>query len=191
MRYTKQADATPGDGASSMTGTDTEQNGSSATTSALPGVHYTSTADLAEASVFRPAGDAEDQLETSQGLARKARDSFRAACHATEPDRIETNFLASRYGLQELWDYATVRNRAFRDLLAALDAAVRYADFAAFSESQRTALNDAFDDLPKMFLEGDQVRRHLDRFAAEGIDILGPLRSKTSRRVEVTFREIG
>ncbi|OAI47171.1 hypothetical protein AYO44_09975 [Planctomycetaceae bacterium SCGC AG-212-F19] len=135
-------------------------------------------------------GEAQRQIETSQSIARRARDAFREACDGTNPDQAEASFLSAKYKIEELWQYAPVRDRAFRDLLALLHAALKHIELVALSQSQRDVLRQAFADLPKMFLDDDLVGQHIERFAEQDIDIQGPLRPSTPKRIEVTFKEI-
>lgn len=157
---------------------------------------YRPTSEHPEAAIYHPesglvAGpEADRPIETSQVLARRARDAFREACEATDPDQAEASFLAARYKLEELWQYAPVRDRAFRDLLGLLDAALRRTEWVDLSQSQRDVLRQAFADLPKMFLDDDLVGQHIERFADQAIDVLGPLRPATAKRIEVSFKEI-
>jgi hypothetical protein len=165
-------------------------------TQSAPHNGYKATSDAPEAAVYRLTDKAmsvagtEDFIDKSQSIARRARDAFRESCEADEEDQAETSFLAAKHKLQELWEYAAVRDRPFRDLLGLLDAATRYADLPNFTPAQRDILRQAFADLPRLYLGDDLVKEHIHHFAEHGVDILGPIRPTLPKRIEVTFREL-
>ncbi len=123
-------------------------------------------------------------------LACRARDAFNDACSTESPDESEASFASVKSLIEELWEYAYVRDRPFRDLLALLDAALKRAELMEFSETQRDVLSQAFADLPRWMLDDTAVEGHIDRFAEHDVDITGPLRAITGKRVRVTLEVI-
>jgi hypothetical protein len=74
----------------------------------------------APAVLRRPDGfvtqdEADRLLDACQAAARRARDAFKEACEAPGPDDAEASFLAAKLKLEELWNFAYLRDRAFRD----------------------------------------------------------------------------
>jgi hypothetical protein len=132
----------------------------------------------------------EDVRDRMQAIARKARDGFRDACSTIDGDTAELNYIACRDALGALWEHAHLRDVPFRDLLAALSAAVNHTEFADFDESQRDVLRTAFTDLPRWLIEQAIVIEHLERFADHGVDILGPIRSQPKIAYRVVIEEI-
>jgi hypothetical protein len=116
-------------------------------------------------------------LESSRVVARRAQDAFKEACQSADPDQTEVNFMEAKDKLKDLWKYAHLRDRPFRDLLALLQAAIQSADVAAIGQNQRDVLHQAFADLPKLCLEDNLVEQHIDRFAEHDLDgVVGPIR---------------
>lgn len=123
-------------------------------------------------------------------LGRRARDAFKDACSLETPDEAESSFSSAKSLIEDLWEYAYLRDRPFRDLLALLDAALKRAELIELSETQRDVLRQAFSDLPRWMLEDTTVEGHIDRFAEHAVDIMGPLRVTKGKRVRVTFEVI-
>ncbi len=135
--------------------------------------------------------EADRMLDACQAAARRARDAFREACEALNSDDAEASFLASKDKLEELWKFAHLRDRPFRDLLALLTAAVKNAQLTWFTDVQRDVLRLAFADLPKLYLDDDLVGSHIDHFAEHALDeVLGPIRAASGKRLKVTIEEI-
>jgi hypothetical protein len=124
-------------------------------------------------------------------LSRRARDAFRDACSSEDADEAEANFASAKSFIEELWEYAYLRDRPFRDLLALLDAALKRVELNDLNQTQRDVLSQAFSDLPRWMLEDTTVEGHIGRFAEYDIDITGPLRTSTGKRVRVTFEVLG
>lgn len=133
---------------------------------------------------------AEDARDSCISLARRVGDAFKEACESKEPDEADANYASVKGALEELWDYAYLRDRPFRDLLALLEAASKRAELAQFSETQRDAIARAFHDLPRWMLDEDTVTAHVERFADQDIDITGPIRSGHGQRIRVIFEEV-
>ncbi len=136
------------------------------------------------------AGQATELRDACVALARRARDAFSDACSTENPDEEEASFASAKNLIEDLWEYAYLRDRPFRDLLALLDAALKRAELMEFSETQRDVLSQAFSDLPRWMLDDTTVEGHIDRFAEYDVDITGPLRATTGKRVRVTFEVI-
>ena len=119
-----------------------------------------------------PASEVREQCGAR---ARAARDSFREACESEEEDQADACFAETVASLKELWPLAVYRAQPFKDLLGALDAALRYRSLGEFEPHQRDALRTALSDLPKWHLADSEVESHLRRFAEHGIDITGPV----------------
>jgi hypothetical protein len=150
----------------------------------------------APAVLRRPEGfvsqdEADRMLDTCQAVARRARDAFKEACEASSPDDAEASFLASKDKLEELWKYAHLRDRPFRDLLALLTAAIKNADLSDITAVQRDVLRQAFADLPKLYLDDASIEAHIDSFAEHAIDaVVSPIRATLGKRMKVTIEEI-
>jgi hypothetical protein len=123
-------------------------------------------------------------------MARRANEAFRDACEAQDGDEAEPNFLAAKKLTENLWEYAYLRDRPFRDLLALVDAALKRTDLLQLSQVQRDSIRQAFADLPRWLLDEDTVEKHIELFAEHDVDITGPLRSTNGRKVRVTFEEV-
>lgn len=154
---------------------------------------YRSTED--EPKILRQSRAAHDvadaKLETSQTIARRSRDAFKEACEAADADDAEASFLAVKQKLHELWNYAQVRDRPFRDLLGLLTVATKATEVRSFTQNQRDALGLAFADLPRLFLSDSLVEEHIDRFADNGIDqIMQPVAEMKGKRLKITIEEI-
>jgi hypothetical protein len=134
--------------------------------------------------------DSSDVRTASQDVARRARDAFRDACETKDRDSSESSYVAMRASLGELWAHAKNRDRPFRDLLAMLDAATRHVELDAFSQSQKDVLRSAFQDLPKWLLTDEEVMENIQKFAEFGIDITGPIRQTTRKRLRITVEEV-
>jgi hypothetical protein len=140
---------------------------------------------------FVTQDEADRMLDACQAVARRTRDAFKEACEALSPDDAEASFLASKDKLEELWKYAHLRDRPFRDLLALLTAAIKNAALSDLTDVQRDVLRQAFADLPKLYLDDDLVGSHIDRFAEHAIDeVLSPIRAASGKRLRVTIEEI-
>ncbi|HJT76146.1 MAG TPA: hypothetical protein VJ739_03000 [Gemmataceae bacterium] len=133
---------------------------------------------------------AQELRDSCVALARRARDAFKDACSAGMPDEVEASFASAKGLIQELWEFAYLRDRPFRDLLGLLDAALKRAELSELSDCQRDVLRQAFADLPRWMLDEGTVEGHVDRFAEHGVDIIGPLRIATGKKVRVTFEVV-
>jgi len=138
----------------------------------------------------RATEQASDARDECVSLARRARDAFKDACSATTPDESEAAFASAKHMLDDLWEYAYLRDRPFRDLLALLDAALKRAELAEFKEVQRNVLRKAFCDLPRWILDEATVEGHIIRFADHDVDITSPLRSSHGKRLRVKIEVI-
>src|SRR5262249_42073445 len=118
------------------------------------------------------------------------RDAFQEACAAITPDEAEAAFASTKRLVEELWEYAYLRDRPFRDLLALVDAALKRADLAGFQEEQRKVVRQAFSDLPRWMLDEAAVEGHVLRFADHDIDITGPLRTTPGKRLRVKIEVV-
>lgn len=136
------------------------------------------------------AEQASELRDACVALARRARDAFKEACSSETPDEAEASFASAKSVVEELWEYAYLRDRPFRDLLALLDAALKRAELTELSETKRDVLGQAFSALPRWMLDDTTVEGHIDRFAEHDVDIIGPLRATTGKRVRVTFEVI-
>ncbi len=134
--------------------------------------------------------EARELRDACVSLARRAGDAFSEACESTALDEADSNFSSSKGTLEELWGYAALRDRPFRDLLALLDAALKRTELGQLSDTQRDVIRQAFCDLPRWMLDDSAVEAHIERFADADIDILGPVRCREGQRVRVTFEEI-
>jgi hypothetical protein len=140
---------------------------------------------------YVPQDEAERMLDACQTLARRARDAFKEACEAASPDEAEASFLTAKHKLRELWNYAHLRDRAFRDLLSLLSTAINSAELPEIGLTERDVLRQAFADLPRLFLDDALVEQHIDRFADQGIDrILDPIRPAKGKKIKVIIEEI-
>jgi hypothetical protein len=129
--------------------------------------------------------------EECSRLARLARNSFRSACDAQEEDDADAHYAASVDTLSRLWQYATVRDRPFKDLLAALQVALRDASIRQFDARQRDALRTAFADLALWHLDPEKVAGHIDRLTEVGVDLLAPVRPRAGmKKLRITIEEI-
>ena len=138
----------------------------------------------------RPAEQARELRDVCVELARRAKNAFIDACSSAGPDEAETSFISAKSLLEELWDYAYLRDRPFRDLLALLDAALKRAELGEFDESQRDVLRQAFADLPRWLLDDAILASHIERFAEHNVDITSPLRAASGKKVRVTIEVI-
>ncbi len=123
-------------------------------------------------------------------LAQTARDAFREACTATNPDQADACLAAAKDALERLWAYAPLRARPFRDLLGLLEAALKRTELSQLTTTQRDVLRQAFSALPRWILDDETVEDFIDKFADHEIDITGPLRPMTPKRVRVIFQPI-
>ena len=149
-----------------------------------------------KATPSRSPAQGDEVREEVQRLARKARDAFRLACESAGAGDVEQGdeaLAAAKKAIRSLWDYAVFRDRPFRDLLAAIDAAVRHRSIDEFVTAQRDVLGSAFGDLAKWLLGDEEVGKHLDRFAEHNIDILAPVTPRPAverERFEVIIRKL-
>lgn len=139
---------------------------------------------------IRGKEQASELRDACVALASRARDAFEDACSTEDPDESEASFASAKSLIEDLWEYAYLRDRPFRDLLALLDAALKRAELLEFSGTQRDVLSQAFSDLPRWMLDDTTVEGHIDRFAEYDVDITGPLRATTGKRVRVTLEVI-
>lgn len=123
-------------------------------------------------------------------MARQTRDAFRDACDGGTGLDAELSFATTKRLIEDLWGYAYLRDRPFRDLLALLDAALKRVDFTTLHKTQRDVLRQAFSDLPRWLLDESTVQGHIERFAEHDIDVVGPLRSATGRKLRISIEEI-
>jgi hypothetical protein len=134
---------------------------------------------------------AETLMDACQGIARRARDAFKEACEIADVDQAEANFLEAKDKLKDLWNYAYLRDRPFRDLLALLQASVTSGNLSDFGSHQKDVLRQAFADLPKLFLEDKLVEQHIDRFAEHELDgVVAPIRQPQGKRLRITIEEV-
>jgi hypothetical protein len=150
-------------------------------------------ADSSEQKVRKsaPKSPGADVREQCGLLARQARDAFREACNSQEPDQTDACFASVLHSITNLWEFARLRDRPFRDLLAALDAALRHRVMREFGPTQQDALQIAFADLPRWHLDDETVACHLTRFVECDVDLLGPITSPSNKRFRITFDEVG
>jgi hypothetical protein len=150
-------------------------------------------ARLRKDSPTQPASGAPIEADVArdecQRLARAARDAFKSACESGDADQADSLYGVTTDSLEELWKFAALRDQPFRDLLAALEAALRDHTISDFSDHQRNVLRHAFADLTRWLLEENAVEAHLAKFADTKIDILGPVR-KTARKFRIVIEEI-
>jgi len=123
-------------------------------------------------------------------MARRASEAFADACEAETEDEAEASFLVAKRFVENLWEYAYLRDQPFRDLLALVDAALKRAELPQLSQAQRDSVREALSDIHRWLLDEDTVEEHIERFAEHDVDITGPLRSTTGRKVRVTFEEV-
>jgi hypothetical protein len=133
---------------------------------------------------------AEDAREQCGQLARRARDAFKEACESDEPDQAESCYAAAVDAIKELWSLAPLRDQPFRDLLAALDAALRHGSITDFNTTQRNVIRSAFTDLPRWLLDEGAVADHLARFVEQDISVLGPIVPRANKRLRITIEEL-
>ncbi len=134
-----------------------------------------------------PSADARAECS---GLARQAKNSFASACTSADEDDADGHFSAAVDAMAQLWNYALIRDQPFKDLLAALDVALRDADIKQFDSRQRDALRLAFADLPLWHLDTATVNGHIDRLTEAKIDLLAPLRPKATKKVRIIIEEL-
>lgn len=134
--------------------------------------------------------ESDNLRDASQRIARNAWIAFRDACEANDLDQQESNYLAARSSLDELWGYAKYRDIPFRDLLSILTAATKYTPLKNFSSTQRDVLRDTFRDLPRWLLDYDTVLAHIEKFAEYDIDITSPIKEVSPKRFKVTIEEV-
>jgi hypothetical protein len=137
----------------------------------------------------------QDQAEgfpgASQVVARRARDAFKEAWESTNANQAAVHFLEAKDKLKDLWNYAHLRDRPFRDLLALLHAAILYAALDDLGPKQRDVLQLAFADLPQLFLKDSLVEQYIDCFAQHDLQgVVGPIRQPPEKRVDFTIKEI-
>lgn len=138
-----------------------------------------------------PQDEADRLLDACQAVARRARDAFKEACTATNVDDAEASFLSVKHKLDELWGYARLRDRHFRDLLSLVTTAIKKTELSAITPVQRDVLRQAFIDLPRLFLDDAVVEQHIDRFAEHAIDqVLAPIQAPKGKRLKITIEEI-
>jgi hypothetical protein len=133
---------------------------------------------------------AEEARDLCVTLARRASDAFKDACNAPTADEAESAFATVKQMLEELWGYAYLRDRPFRDLLALLDAALKRASLVDLKENERDVLRQAFRDLPKWMLDICTVDEHIIRFADQGVDITSPLRPINGKQIRMKIEVI-
>lgn len=134
--------------------------------------------------------DIEDQKLAASAAARHARSAFKSACENLDPDYSENQYFACRDALEELWHYSSLRTRAFRDLLAVLEAAVKSSPMSDFDDTQRSVLQLAFGTLTRAFVDERDVEKHIQAFAEFGIDITSPIvENPTARKFRVIIEE--
>ncbi|MBM4070492.1 MAG: hypothetical protein FJ271_16280 [Planctomycetes bacterium] len=139
---------------------------------------------------YRSPEQAGEIRDICQQLACRARDAFKDACSSISIDEAEASLASTKGHIEELWEYAYLRDRPFRDLLALLDAALKRAALPDLNTAQRDVLRQAFADLPRWMLEDATVDDHIDRFAEHDVDIIGPLRATRGKRFVVSFEEV-
>jgi hypothetical protein len=132
----------------------------------------------------------EELRDACVSLARRARDAFSEACSSDDPDEADSSFASAKSLLDQLWDYAYLRDRPFRDLLALLEGALKPVELESLRDAQREAIRQAFDDLPRWMLDDSTVEGHIDRFAEEDIDPTAPVRGTPGKKVRVTIEVI-
>jgi hypothetical protein len=100
------------------------------------------------------------------------------------------NFASVKSLFEELWGYAYLRDRPFRDLLALLETGVKYAEWTGLNDAQRDVLRQAFSDLARWMLDDETVDGHRDRFADHDLDVTGPLRPRPGQKLRVRVEVI-
>jgi hypothetical protein len=125
-------------------------------------------------------------------LAREAKDAFKEACGAGENDQDQADacYATTLRALEGLWNFAHLRDQPFRDLLAALEAALKYRSIRDFNSDQRNVLCIAFGDLPRWHLDDSQVEEHLSRFVEQDVEVTTPLSFQTGKRLKITIEEV-
>jgi hypothetical protein len=139
---------------------------------------------------LRRSEQAEELRDACLALARRARDAFREACSSNRPDEADASYASARGLLEDLWEYAYLRDRPFRDLLGLLEAALKGRERTDFHEPQREVLLKAFADLPRWLLDEDAVEGHIERFAEQDVDVTAPLRGLRGQRLRITVEGI-
>ncbi len=119
--------------------------------------------------------DDEDKSLAANVKARAAREAFCAACRATETAYSENQYYACKDALKDLWKYTAIRSNAYRDLLAATEAAIVSSSFSSLNDTQRDVLTAALSGLTKHFLSNSEVDSHIQQFAENAIDITAPI----------------
>lgn len=138
----------------------------------------------------RPATDesARELREQICADARTARQAFESACNQSDPERAEVVFAGAVARVLELWAHAAARDIWFRDLLAAVDVALRYRLFVELTPAQRDAVGLTLRDLARSHVSEEHVDEMTKRFVASGIDLTRPLKPG-KRRFVVTITE--
>jgi hypothetical protein len=120
--------------------------------------------------------------------ARTARQAFESACNQSDPERAEAAFAGAVGRVLELWVHAPMRDIWFRDLLAAVDVAIRHRAFIELNGAQRDAISLTLRDLARWHVGEEHVCAMTERFVAAGIDLTRPLKAG-KRRFVVTITE--
>jgi hypothetical protein len=92
--------------------------------------------------------------------------------------------------LDELWKFAKYRDRAFQDLLAIIEPALKRREISDFNSTQRDILRTAFTYLPQWMIDYDVVEELTEKFAEHDIDITGPITTLQNKRFKITIEEI-
>lgn len=140
-------------------------------------------------SIPRPQVDTDAREECGR-LARRARDAFKSACDAEAKDDADSHCSAVVDLIAQLWNHALIRDRPFKDLLAALEVALRDAAMDQLDARQRDALRLAFADLPVWHLDAGTVGKHIEGLTEAGIDLFAPVRPKAGKKFRIVIEEV-
>jgi hypothetical protein len=134
---------------------------------------------------------AQELREEIGDIAREAAESFANACRTSNPTEAENKFASVSVLIKELWNYSAIRDLPFRDLLAAIDAAIRHRVLQDFDLGQRDAIALALRRLCHWRIGFDDVDEIIKRFVSQKIDLMRPITNgKRKRKWKVTVTEI-
>ena len=121
--------------------------------------------------------------------ARRARALFAEAMSSTEAEEAEASYMDCKSAMSTLWAVAEYRNEHFCELLSAIELAMDGKVFRELNEQQREVIHDALRQLPKAYLNWDDVASHIKAMGDIGIDLLLPMK-KSAVRYRLTIEEL-